>query len=224
MFLDSSDGIEEFTTSVTGFINKCIDDVVPTVTMHTYCTYLNQKPWITGNIHTELQARAATFKQDTNPDAYRKPCCVLQRTIKQVKLQYRNKIESYYTSCDAHRMLQCLQTITDYKGKPSRELPSNARLPNKLNTFYARFKASNTKPCMMITFSVADVNKTFTLLLQWDKSGSHRVLLGSLEQIFLETNIYTSDTWLWACRDEMYSILSLYLNIRLDYTSQKTEK
>ena len=36
MFRDSSDGIEEYTTSVTGFINKCIEDVVPTVTVRTY--------------------------------------------------------------------------------------------------------------------------------------------------------------------------------------------
>ena len=35
MFQDSSDDIEEYTTSVTGFINKCIDDVVPTVTVRT---------------------------------------------------------------------------------------------------------------------------------------------------------------------------------------------
>ena len=39
-----------YTTSVTGFINKCIDDVVPTVTAH---TYPNQQPWNTGNIRTE---------------------------------------------------------------------------------------------------------------------------------------------------------------------------
>ena len=58
MFRDSSDGIEEYTTSVTGFINKCIDDVVPTVTVR---TYPNQKPWITGNIRIELKARAAAF-------------------------------------------------------------------------------------------------------------------------------------------------------------------
>jgi hypothetical protein len=32
MFWDSSNGIEEDTTSVIGFIKKCIDDVVPTVT------------------------------------------------------------------------------------------------------------------------------------------------------------------------------------------------
>ena len=36
MFWDSSDGIEEYTTPVTGFINKCIEDVVPTVTARTY--------------------------------------------------------------------------------------------------------------------------------------------------------------------------------------------
>ena len=66
MFRDSSDGIEEYTTSVTGFTNKSIEDVVPTVTVR---TYPNQKPWITGNIGTELKGRAASFKvRDSNPD------------------------------------------------------------------------------------------------------------------------------------------------------------
>jgi hypothetical protein len=36
MFQDSSDGIEGYAISVTGFINKSIDDVVPTVTVRTY--------------------------------------------------------------------------------------------------------------------------------------------------------------------------------------------
>ena len=67
---DSSDGIEEYTTSVTGFINKCIDDIAPTVTVH---TYPNQKPWITGNIRTELKGRSAAFQeQDSNQEAYKK--------------------------------------------------------------------------------------------------------------------------------------------------------
>ena len=51
----------------TDFINKCIDDIVPTVTIR---TYPNQKQWITGNICTELKGRAATFKErDSNPEA-----------------------------------------------------------------------------------------------------------------------------------------------------------
>ena len=70
MFQDSSDGIEEYTTSVTGFTNKCIDDVVTTVPVR---TYPNQKPWITGNISTELKGRAATFKErDSNSEANKK--------------------------------------------------------------------------------------------------------------------------------------------------------
>ena len=90
MFWDSSDGIEEYTASVTGFINKCIDDIVPTVTVR---TYPNQKPWSTGNICTELKARAAAFReQDSNPEAYKKSCYTRRQTIKQAKLQYRTKI------------------------------------------------------------------------------------------------------------------------------------
>ena len=66
----SSDGIEDYTTSVTGFINRCIDGVVPTVTVY---TQPDQKPWITVNILTELKSRAAAFKeQDSNPEADKK--------------------------------------------------------------------------------------------------------------------------------------------------------
>ena len=89
-FRDPSDGIEEYTTSVIGFINKYIDDVVRTSTVR---TYPNQKPWITGNIRTELKARAAALKErDTNPDAYKKSRYALRQTIKQAKLQYRTKM------------------------------------------------------------------------------------------------------------------------------------
>ena len=130
-------------------------------------TYPNQKPWITGNIRIELKARAATFKErDTNPDTYKKSA--LPSDDHQ---QYRIKIESYYyTGSDARRLWQVLKTITDYKGKSRRELPSEARLPDELNAFYARFEASNTEACTrapavlddwVITLSVADVNKTF---------------------------------------------------------------
>ena len=70
MFRDSTDSIEEFTTTVMGFINKCIYNVVPTVTIR---TYTNQKPWITGNIRTGLKARATAYKEQ-DMDAYKKTC------------------------------------------------------------------------------------------------------------------------------------------------------
>ena len=102
MFRDSSNGIEEYTTSVIAFINKCIDDDVPTVTVR---TYPNQKTWNTGNIRPELKARAATFKErDTNTDDFKKSRYALRRTIKQAKRQYRTNIESYYTGSYAQQL------------------------------------------------------------------------------------------------------------------------
>ena len=65
-------------------------------------------------------------------------------------------------------MWQGWQTITDYKGKHSRELPSDTSLPDKLNYFNARFKDYNAETCMrvsavpdncVITLSIADVSK-----------------------------------------------------------------
>ena len=65
-------------------------------------------------------------------------------------------------------MWQGLQTITDYKGKPSCELPSDVSLPDELNGFYACFEASNTTACIrtpavkddfVITLSIADVSR-----------------------------------------------------------------
>ena len=67
-------------------------------------------------------------------------------------------------------MWQGLQIIIDYKGKHSRELPSDTSLPDELNYFYSRFEANNTETCMrapavpedcVITLSAADVSKTF---------------------------------------------------------------
>jgi hypothetical protein len=59
-------------------------------------------------------------------------------TIKQAKRQYRIKIECYYTGSDTRQTWEGLKTITDYKGKPRRELPSDTSLPDELNAFYAR--------------------------------------------------------------------------------------
>ena len=166
-FQDSSNGIEEYTTLVTGFINKCFDDVIPTVTVH---TYPSQKPWITGNSHSELKAWASSSMEwVSNQDPYKKSHYDFQRAIKQPKSQYRTKIESCYAGSDALQMWQGLQTITDYKGKPYHELPSDASLSDKLKFFYARFEASNIEPCMrapailddcVILLSIADVSKT----------------------------------------------------------------
>ena len=85
-------------------------------------TYLNQKPWITGNIHTELKARAAAFKErDSNLEAYKKSRYALRRTIKQAKCQYRTKIRTpALTLIGCGRACKSLQTT---KGSTAESYP-----------------------------------------------------------------------------------------------------
>jgi hypothetical protein len=120
MFWDSSNGIEEFTTSVTGFIKKCIDEVVPTVTVR---TYPNQKPWITGNIHTEI----AFKERDSNPDTAMPSDEPSNRQSVSTGLRLNH-------TTPAPMLVGCGRAckLLDYKGKHSRELPSDTSLPHKL--------------------------------------------------------------------------------------------
>ena len=85
-------------------------------------------------------------------------------------MKHKHHCESYYVCSDPRRMWQGLQTITDYKGKPSRELPSDTSLPDELNYFNARFEVSNTESCTrapavpddcVITLAIVDMSKTF---------------------------------------------------------------
>ena len=121
MFQCSSDSIDVFTTTVTGFIRKCIDDVIPTVTV---LLYLKQKPGVNGEISTVGAAEGRTAhnngrngqmewhqtprnhvfvvfdtvfnsSQGKDKDAYRTSRYNIHRAIKHAKGQYRSKIESY---------------------------------------------------------------------------------------------------------------------------------
>jgi hypothetical protein len=98
-------------------------------------------------------------------------------------------------------MWQGLQTITDYKEKPSHKLPSDTSIPDELNAFYARFEASNTEPCVRAplnfayhlnrstddTFSIAlhtalshlDKRKTYVRMLFIDFSSAYNTIVPS---------------------------------------------
>jgi hypothetical protein len=57
----------------------------------------------------------------------------LRKEIKQVKLQYRDKVELQINGSDTILMWQGLQTITDYKGKTIHVANTDILLPDKLN-------------------------------------------------------------------------------------------
>ena len=109
----SDDDIEAYSDSVTCFIRKCVEDVVPTKTIH---VYPNQKPWINSDVRAALSARTSAFKSG-NPDDRKQASYDLRKTIKAAKRQYKNKVEEHFNTNNARSMWQGINNITDFKGK-----------------------------------------------------------------------------------------------------------
>ena len=80
-----------------------------------------------------------------------------------------------------------LQTITDYKKKTSHVTDTDVLLPDKLNSFFARSEDSSVPPTQPATkdcglsFSVADVSKTFKHVILRKAPGSTASLATSSE-------------------------------------------
>ncbi len=77
----SDDDIEAYSDTVTCFIRKCIEDVVPTKTIR---IYPNQKPWINSGVRSALSARTSAFKSG-NTDDRKQASYDLRRSIKVAK-------------------------------------------------------------------------------------------------------------------------------------------
>ncbi len=90
----SDDNIEAYSDSVTCFIRKCIEDVIPTKTI---CIYPNQKTWINSDVRSALSARTSAFKSG-NTDDRKQASYDLRRSIKAAKRQYKTKLKNNSTT------------------------------------------------------------------------------------------------------------------------------
>ncbi len=77
----SDDDIEAYSDTVTCFIRKCIEDVVPTKTIR---IYPNQKTWINSDVRSALSTWTSAFKSG-NTDDRKQASYDLRRSIKAAK-------------------------------------------------------------------------------------------------------------------------------------------
>lgn len=82
--------IQEYT--VTGYITKCIDDVIHT---RFITTRANQKPWLTVEVHRLLRACYTAFRAD-DPAGLRAARADLSRGIRKAKQQYTQRIIGHF--------------------------------------------------------------------------------------------------------------------------------
>ncbi|KAK3529355.1 hypothetical protein QTP70_029327 [Hemibagrus guttatus] len=135
---DTTD-LEECTSSVTSYINKCIDDVTISKSI---TTRSNQKPWMTAKVCALLKSRASAFRA-RDKDAPRTAWAKLSQAIREAKPTHSQRIHSHFQSSgDTRRMWQGIQSITNYRPAPP-ACDSDASFPDALNSFYTRFEAQN---------------------------------------------------------------------------------
>uniref|UniRef100_A0A8C9VFB8 Reverse transcriptase domain-containing protein n=1 Tax=Scleropages formosus TaxID=113540 RepID=A0A8C9VFB8_SCLFO len=168
MFRSASDGdVDAYADTVTCFIRKCIDDVVPTKTIR---DYPNQKPWFNSEVRAALRARTSAFSSGSVQE-YKQASYALRSTIRSAKHKYRVKVEGYFTTNNARSLWQGLNNITDFKKENNHPPDTAASLPDELNTFYARFEAGNSTSSTErapaaaevspLSVSIADVARSF---------------------------------------------------------------
>ncbi len=133
-------------------MSTCVDNIVPTIQVR---KFPNQKPWINTQVHHMLHARSLAFTSG-NETEYKAAKYGLRRAITAAKRQYKEKLDSFYSTADAGWMWQGLQHITDYKTTTITNISPSDSLPDDLNTFYARFETSsvNTEPKFEIEVEV----------------------------------------------------------------------
>ncbi len=161
------DDIEAYSDTVTCFIRKCIEDVVPTKTIRIYPNQI----YPNSDVRSALSARTSAFKSG-NTDNRKQASYDLRRSIKAAKRQYKNKVEEHFNNNNPRSMWQGINNITGFKGNKPATVNIAASLPDELNTFYARFEADTTahtesvptaaaEEVSPLSLSVADVTRSF---------------------------------------------------------------
>ncbi|XP_060703504.1 uncharacterized protein LOC132830055 [Hemiscyllium ocellatum] len=166
IFKNSATSLNEYATTVTDFISKCVEDCVPKKLIR---VFPNQKPWMNSEIHSLLKSRSEAFKSG-DPDLYKKSRYDLRKAIRDAKRQYQTKLESQTNHMNISNLWQGLHDLIGYKAKSNRIASSNTSLSNEHNAFYA---GSEQKICETLstapivsgapvpTITAADVRSAF---------------------------------------------------------------
>ncbi|KAK2918358.1 hypothetical protein Q8A73_002729 [Channa argus] len=133
---DSSVSVQDYAEYVTGYISTCVDNIVPTIQIR---KFPNQKPWINSQVRQMLRTRSLAIRS-SNETEYKAARYGLRKAITAAKRQYREKLDSFYSTTDSGRMWQGLQHITDYRTNTTHVTTSTDSLPDDLNTIYTRFE------------------------------------------------------------------------------------
>ncbi len=119
--------MDEYASSVTSSISKCMDDVTST---RIIIIHPNQKPWMNAEVRTLFRARDSAFRSD-DAAVLRAARRKLTAGVKKAKAAYAEKIQGHFFLPTT--MWAGIKAITDYNSRDT-ECPRNPSLPDALNS------------------------------------------------------------------------------------------
>ena len=127
--------LEENVEVCSCYIKFCTDMIIPTKNV---TIYPNNKPWVTKHVKSAINKKKFSLSNDRNN--IRVVQKELNRTIKDAKVQYKDRIEDLFRTNrtkDAWKGLRCL---SGFKSKNCMPDPDDiSQYVNELNLFYTRF-------------------------------------------------------------------------------------
>ena len=127
--------LDDLTDCITGYINFCVDSVVPTVTVR---CFPNNKPWVTRDIKVLLNEKKRAFR-DRDREQMRRVQRKLKERIQQGKDSYRMKLERKLQQNNLKDVWSGMRSITGYKPSGSQTIGGGTERANELNLFFNRF-------------------------------------------------------------------------------------
>ena len=127
--------LDDLTDCITGYINFCVDSVVPTVTVR---CFPNNKPWVTRDIKVLLNEKKRAFR-DRDREQMRRVQRRLKERIQQGKDSYRMKLERKLQQNNLKDVWSGMRSITGYKTSGSQTIGGGTERANELNLFFNRF-------------------------------------------------------------------------------------
>jgi len=143
VFIESCHDLDDLTCTVSDYIHFCIDSLVPEKEVK---LYPNNKPWITKDLRSKLQAKHCTRKSG-DKQALRVAQKELNSAITSCKQEYKAKIEHQFTG-GSRACWQGLKTVAGYtKSKNVAGERKDQEWADELNQFYTRFEKPDPLSC-----------------------------------------------------------------------------
>ncbi|KAI4882431.1 hypothetical protein NFI96_006031 [Prochilodus magdalenae] len=134
---EATDGLDEYTDTVTSYISFCEDSCISTKSQ---VRYSNNKPWLTAELKQLRREEEEAFRSGDRTVYKEAKYRILEKGIRAAKSEYSEQLNRHSTAHHPSSAWRGLQLLTAHKVRKTRLLLNDRHLTNALNEFYCRFE------------------------------------------------------------------------------------